>query len=1177
MRVSVVIATYNRARFLRNTLRALPYQSFTDFEVIVVNGPSSDETTAVLDEFAGSIKVVQIDKVNLGYARNRGIEAAAGDIVAFIDDDALAHRNWLLELSAAFDDARVGAAGGLVYDASGVTLQYRYSACDRLGRTKFDIERPFDKFNTNGADPFLYVQGTNMAFRKNVLHLIGGFADDCEYMHDETDVCMRILDAGFLVQPLDGAIVYHLVAPSHIRDGSKVIKHVFTSVKNHLLFLHRAARSRYSDKVIAEEAARYVASVGESATRMHLEGRLTETEYQKILADMSSAVETAGKAVAEQRPRYQFGEASQFLQFRVKRCAKPLTVCYISKEYPPAPMGGIGAFTRDIAAELARQGHDVHVATYQGTEHLIEFDDGVWIHRIAEGAPLPSLEADPARWTITLATEVHLAVARIHEQSRLDVVIAPAWGAEGLIASLDKRWPTIVWLQTSARSVSEIDPSAIDNEPTITALEQRSVSKADAVHAISSSILQTARKQNGHVPRPFVIHLGLRDVARPTTASALVEDVLRRTEGKQRVLFVGRLEPRKGIDLLLEAIPSILERAPDVVFLVVGRPVALRRLNGRSYRDVFYERHGDSYKDRVFFLGEVSDFDRDTLYDACDLFCAPSRFESFGLVVIEAMRRGTPVVVADIPSFRELVANQPFAWFFPSESISGLANAIDRIFGERAKLREAQDSARAAFKQNFDISVTASRLVDEFRQVVGKFEPLSGKEPLPRFRARLNQLLTSMPDHVHRDVGGVASAIEWRLYPEVLTSRASALFQADDSAFVRGMHDLLHAPLTFRQWFFARYRLRKYGGRVMYLRRLINRTGRGQALLAPKVLETLRRFDSESARKPQVRSLGSMSRKSRVSKVGSDIRALVKLPARIGPQLDQLAQRSVRQSEDITQAVGAIKHAIAEVANRVATERDISDIGQAITQLTDHVTTEREAISGLRQAIDRLAERVEFVRQELFFEMGARGLLSTPFAQTAAPKITNPSKIAELKRSGSLKLNLGCGHIPLSDFLNCDVRDLPGVDVVAAADGLPFEAGEIEEIFSAHFLEHFPEEALRRRLIPYWRSLLRPGGAFRAVVPDAEAMIQSWAEQRMTFDDLRIVTFGGQEYAGDYHYTMFSRQAIARLLADAGFESVELTACGRRNGLCYEMEVRATKPVQVSSQARHQISAEARH
>ncbi len=159
-----------------------------------------------------------------------------------------------------------------------------------------------------------------------------------------------------------------------------------------------------------------------------------------------------------------------------------------------------------------------------------------------------------------------------------------------------------------------------------------------------------------------------------------------------------------------------------------------------------------------------------------------------------------------------------------------------------------------------------------------------------------------------------------------------------------------------------------------------------------------------------------------------------------------------------------------------------------------------------------------------------------------------------------VRINLGCGHIALPDYLNVDQRDLPGIDLVTSVDRLPFEAGEVEEIYSAHLLEHFPQEAMRRRLLPYWASLLRPGGIFRAVTPDAAAMLKAMTTGTYDFEEFREVLFGAQDYEGDYHYNLFTPESLAQLLEEAGFHHIRVLAAGRRNGKCFEFELTAVWP-----------------
>ena len=91
---SVVVNTTDRAASLHTLLRALEHQSYPHFEVVVVVGPTRDNTAAVLAQYGGRVRVLQCPVANLSVSRNLGLQAALGEIVAYIDDDAVPARNW---------------------------------------------------------------------------------------------------------------------------------------------------------------------------------------------------------------------------------------------------------------------------------------------------------------------------------------------------------------------------------------------------------------------------------------------------------------------------------------------------------------------------------------------------------------------------------------------------------------------------------------------------------------------------------------------------------------------------------------------------------------------------------------------------------------------------------------------------------------------------------------------------------------------------------------------------------------------------------------------------------------------------------------------------------------------------------------------------------------------------
>jgi predicted SAM-dependent methyltransferase len=210
------------------------------------------------------------------------------------------------------------------------------------------------------------------------------------------------------------------------------------------------------------------------------------------------------------------------------------------------------------------------------------------------------------------------------------------------------------------------------------------------------------------------------------------------------------------------------------------------------------------------------------------------------------------------------------------------------------------------------------------------------------------------------------------------------------------------------------------------------------------------------------------------------------------------------------------------------------------------------------RSVADLWARIEVIRRELMFEVRYGDRAGT-VEVASEPKVLDEPKVAAARADG-LRVNLGCGHLPMDGYINVDLRELPGVDVLAPVDQLPFDEGEVDELYSAHLVEHFPEERFVRDVLPYWVSRIRPGGTFRAVLPDAGAMLRGFADGTVSYDDLREVLYGGQEYEGDFHFNMYTTETLSQILADAGLVEVEVEAEGRLNGACLEMQLSARRP-----------------
>jgi exopolysaccharide biosynthesis predicted pyruvyltransferase EpsI/GT2 family glycosyltransferase len=233
---SIVIATDGRPAAVAELLDTLPFLEGPPFEVCVVRGPTEDGIDRVLEAWRGRIKTACNPLRNLSTSRNLGIAMAAGEIVAFLDDDAIPEPGWLVDLAAAFDDPRVACAGGINRDRTGAGQQYGYATANRMGQARWDRTEPADALCTPRAGEFPYVQGTNAAIRRDDLVAIGGFDEEYDFYLDETDLCCRLIDAGRLVRQLPRAFVHHRSLPSLIRSPAGVTHSLHAVLKNKLYF-----------------------------------------------------------------------------------------------------------------------------------------------------------------------------------------------------------------------------------------------------------------------------------------------------------------------------------------------------------------------------------------------------------------------------------------------------------------------------------------------------------------------------------------------------------------------------------------------------------------------------------------------------------------------------------------------------------------------------------------------------------------------------------------------------------------------------------------------------------------------------------------------------------------------------------------------------------------------------
>jgi glycosyltransferase involved in cell wall biosynthesis/GT2 family glycosyltransferase len=721
---SLVIVTLDRAASLDRTLTSLRQIRYDNFEVLVVVGPSRDATAQVLARHPG-VRSYAAEVANISVSRNIGLAHARGDVVVFIDDDAVPEPDWLEALLAPYANPDVATVGGFIRDAGGFEFQARYVVSDRFG----DVRHYADFADLpNDSEAFLSLTGTNFSARRDSLVAIGGFDEEYVWFLDETDVNLRMFDRGWRFAVAETAEIHHKSEAGVTRNRSPAPRTMLPQMRSKAYFCvrHNLGRKPLAD--ILGYIADYVRKERGWKSDLIAHGADQATVDRLIAEVERGAQEGVADALRRPAPRaldlalIESARGDVFKRFALPRAAADrLRICLLTREYPPQGRGGVGQWTREVAVGLAARGHEVTViALALEGERGLDFVEGVWVHRIDVEPISPQEESvfAPAPGSLTAASlALHREVRRIGARRRFDVIGGPIVDLAPMASCAWADVPVVVSLHTTYKLSLPFKPDWLSRPdylathvfPAIAA-ENRLIGEARYLLANSRTILDDIETEHGlriDRSRATVVPHGVGDLAGEIAAPPRAPGV--------NLLFVGRLEPRKGADALLAILPDLLAAAPDLVVDIVGEddiPVGEETL-----RRQFEAQHADLLA-RVRFHGAAP---RETLlarYAASDIFIAPSQYESFGLVFIEAMCFGKPVVAFGVGGALEIVTDGETGLLAPPGDREALAACVLRLACDTALRERLGRRAREVYEQRYTTELMIDRLEAFYRGVV---------------------------------------------------------------------------------------------------------------------------------------------------------------------------------------------------------------------------------------------------------------------------------------------------------------------------------------------------------------------------------------------------------------------------------------------------------------------------
>ncbi|WP_347488638.1 1,4-alpha-glucan branching protein domain-containing protein [Desulfoscipio sp. XC116] len=342
-------------------------------------------------------------------------------------------------------------------------------------------------------------------------------------------------------------------------------------------------------------------------------------------------------------------------------------ILILSWEYPPKTVGGLARHVHDLSCALAALGDEVHVITCPvSSKGVYSLEQGVHVHRI----PTDLLNAENfMEWVGQLNSGMLELSGKLAEVfGPFDLVHAHDWLVGEAGGQICNRMNLPLVATIHATEYGRNQGLHSDLQKHIHSLEQKLTERAALIIGCSRYMSQEiARLFNQPADKIIVIPNGVE----PENILPEREKAPSENSREKSIVFLGRLVPEKGVQVLIEALPLVMQKAGPVRLLIAGK--------GPYQSDLADLAQRLDVAGQVSFVGFVNDHARNELLGRSDVAVFPSLYEPFGIVALEAMAAGIPVVVSETGGLRDIIEHGVDGYCAPPGDAAMLAHYIAEL------------------------------------------------------------------------------------------------------------------------------------------------------------------------------------------------------------------------------------------------------------------------------------------------------------------------------------------------------------------------------------------------------------------------------------------------------------------------------------------------------------------
>ncbi len=373
-----------------------------------------------------------------------------------------------------------------------------------------------------------------------------------------------------------------------------------------------------------------------------------------------------------------------------------MRILMLSWEYPPRIVGGIARVVHDLSHNFAKQGHEVHVITYQeGDTKEFEKDGDVYVHRVTN---YPINANNLIDWVMQLNfCMIEKASDVIKEFGKFDIIHAHDWLVAYAARALKRtyKFPLVATIHATESGRNK----GIHNSSQGYVNDVEWLLTYEAGNVICNSQFMKNEIKNLFGKPIENIHVVPNGINVNKFDGKERDWEFRRnyaSDNEKIVFFAGRIVNEKGIQILFQAAPKILSNYPNVKFVIAGRGPCMDELKGLA------DYLGISQK--VYFTGYLNDVQITKMYKCADVATFPSLYEPFGIVALEGMLAGCATVVSDAGGLNEIVSHGIDGMKSYSGNPNSLADSIlEVLFDEKLCAQIAKNAHEKVVKEfNWD-------------------------------------------------------------------------------------------------------------------------------------------------------------------------------------------------------------------------------------------------------------------------------------------------------------------------------------------------------------------------------------------------------------------------------------------------------------------------------------------